>query len=73
MSNRRYFKDVSNARKNGKVVHTDDTGVANWFAEQARWEEVEAPAKTEPKTEPKTAAKTASKTAAKTAPKADGE
>lgn len=77
MSNRRYFKDVSNARKNGKVVHTDDTGVANWFAEQARWEEVEAPAKTEPKAEPKaepkTATKTASKTAAKTAPKADGE
>lgn len=77
MSNRRYFKDVSNARKNGKVVHTDDTGVANWFAEQARWEEVEAPAKTEPKTEPKaepkTAAKSAPKTAAKTAPKADGE
>lgn len=66
MSNRRYFKDVSNARKNGKVVHTDDTGIAEWFAEQARWEEVDAPAdkpkaprNTKPKAEPKVEAKAA--------------
>lgn len=69
MSNRRYFKDVSNARQNGKVVHTDDTGIAEWFAEQARWEEVDAPAEepkadkpkaprnTKPKAEPKVEAK----------------
>lgn len=81
MSNRRYFKDVSNARKNGNVVHTDDAGVADWFAKQARWKEVEAPAggksatptKSEPKSEPKAAPKAESKTATKAAPKANDE
>lgn len=66
MSNRRYFKDVSNARKNGTVVHTDDTAIAEWFAEQARWEEVDAPAE-----EPKT--KTTRTTKAKAEPKAEAK
>lgn len=52
----RFFQDVANKKTNGRIVHTDDQALADFFAKQARWKELvgdDVPEAARKATEPK--------------------